>query len=365
MTTDPEYLAPLPEADAQGGRVSGSILAEDGLAVTAPTYRDLSTLQPGEPLYQNLQDVGAFILASKAESTKRAYASDWKHFKAWCEGHNLAYLPALPATVVLYVTDLARPTDGSEPRKVATIIRKITSINGIHKDAKLDSPAVMSNRALAATVAGIRRELGTAQTMKRPLTRSRVVKVIQSHEGGPIASARDKALLLIGFAGALRRSELAAIKRDHVVGHRKGITIKLPKSKTDQEGKGREVEILWGTNEKTCPVLALENWLAISRIKEGFVFRRVGQYGKIGHGALNPSSIGWIIKKLVKTAKLSHPEEYGGHSLRAGFVTEASANDATDPQIMKQTGHKTTQMVRRYSRGDQNDRQAAEGKLGL
>jgi integrase len=221
----------------------------------------------------------------------------------------------------------------------------------------------MSNRALAATVQGIRRELGTAQTMKKPLTRNRVVKILGSLDG-PIASARDKALLLIGFAGALRRSELAAIRREHVIGHRKGITIKLPRSKTDQEGKGREVEILWGANEETCPVLALENWLAASGIKEGFIFRSVGQYGKIGAG-LHSDSVGRIIKRMVRRAKIAHPEEYGGHSLRAGFVTEASANGATDGQIMKQTGHTTTTMVRRYSRGDKDDKQAAEGKLGL
>jgi integrase len=362
VTSEPEYLPPHPASEIQPDQTSANS-SSDVLTLTAPQYRDLATLQPGEPLYQNFQDAGEFVLASKAASTRRAYDSDWRHFRAWCERHNLSSLPALPGTVVLYVTDLARPTDGTDSRKPATISRKLTSINTMHKDAKLDSPAVMSHRVLAATVAGIRRTLGTTQTMKKPLTRNRVVKVMGSLEG-PIAAARDKALLLIGFAGALRRSELAAIMRDHVIGHRKGITIKVPRSKMDQEAKGREVEILWGTNDATCPVLALENWLAVSGIKEGFVFRSVGQYGKIG-GGLNPNSIGWIIKKLVRKANLAHPEEYGGHSLRAGFVTEASANGAADGQIMKQTGHKTATMVRRYARGDRDDKQAAEGKLGL
>lgn len=358
MSSNPEYLPPLAATDAQRQE-----LTPGEISTSTPKYRDLSTIQPGERLHTNLEDVGAFILASKAASTRRAYDSDWRHFKAWCDSHNLCPLPALPATVVLYITDLARPTDGSEARKPATIARKITSINTMHKDAKLDSPATMTNRTLAATVAGIRRELGTAQTMKKPLTRNRVVKILNSLEG-PIAAARDKALVLIGFAGALRRSELATIEVEHVKWHSKGITIKLPRSKTDQEGKGREVEIQYGTNERTCPVLALKDWLAVSGITEGFVFRSVGRHGSIGK-ALYSGSVGRIIQRLVTRAKISHPEEYGGHSLRAGFVTEASANGATDPQIMKQTGHSTPTMVRRYSRADKEDKQAAEGKLGL
>jgi integrase len=361
MSTEPEYLPPNSASALQPG--VGVASAEGGLVLTNEPYRDLGTLQPGEPLHQNFQDAGAFVLASKAQSTRRVYGSDWRLFQAWCEFHNLCPLPALPATVVLYIAELARPTDGSAPRKPATIARKITSINAKHKDAGVDSPATMSNRALAATVQGIRREMGTAQNMKKPLTRSRVVKVLDNLEG-PIPAARDKALLLIGFAGALRRAELAAIDVEHIEEHRDGITIKIPRSKTDQEGKGRSVEILWGTNERTCPVLALRNWLSATGIKQGAVFRRVWQDGKIG-ARLNPNSIGWIIQKLVGKAKIRHPEAYGGHSLRAGFVTEASANGATDNQIMKQTGHKTATMVRRYSRADKDDKQKAEGKLGL
>jgi integrase len=189
---------------------------------------------------------------------------------------------------------------------------------------------------------------------KKPLTRDRIVKLIGALEG-PIAGARDKALLLIGFAGSLRRSELAGIKVEDLTWHRKGVTIAIPRSKTDQEGEGREVEILLGTQDRTCPVMALENWLKISLVKEGQVFRRVGLYGNVGP-ALNKDSIGRIVKRLVRRAKISNPDAYGGHSLRAGFVTEASANGATDREIMKQTGHKSIAMVHRYARADQKDR---------
>jgi integrase len=169
---------------------------------------------------------------------------------------------------------------------------------------------------------------------------------------------------LVGFAGALRRSELAAMRFEHLHWGKRGLSIQIPRSKTDQEGAGRAVEMAWGVNPRTCPLLALENWLRAAGIKSGSVFRRVSQYGTIGQG-MHPDSIGRRVKQLVGKAKLAHAPEYGGHSLRAGFVTEASANGATNDQIMKQTGHTTDAMVRRYARGDREDRLAAESKLGL
>ena len=227
---------------------------------------------------------------------------------------------------------LARQTpEGEKPRKAATITRRLTSINAAHKEKGLDSPATMNHRLVADTLHGIRRTLGVAQTRKKPLTRDRIVKLLGALDG-PIAAARDKALLLIGFAGSLRRSELAALRVEEITWHRKGITLLIPRSKTDQEGEGREVEILLGVHDQTCPVMALENWLKISGVKAGQVFRRVGQHGNVGE-ALDKDSIGRIVKRLVRRAKLANPESYGGHSLRAGFVTEASPRTA--PRIGK------------------------------
>lgn len=255
------------------------------------------------------------------------------------------------------------PGEGEKPRKAASITRRLTSINAAHKERGLDSPATMNHRLVADTLHGIRRTLGVAQTRKKPLTRDRIVKLLGALEG-PIAAARDKALLLIGFAGSLRRFELAALRVEEVAWHGKGITLLIPRSKTDQEGEGREVEIPLGTHALTCPVMALENWLKISGVKAGQLFRRVGQHGNVGE-ALDKDSIGRIVKRLVRRARLANPDSYGGHSLRAGFVTEAAANGATDRQIMKHTGHKSIAMVHRYMREDQKDRQAAAGRLGL
>jgi len=350
-TPQPEILPPGPNA------APARIQAEPGLAHRLPS------LPLGDPLYETVQAAHKYMEQAKAKATRRAYDSDWRHFVSWCDANGLASLPATPSTVALYLTSLATPMEDEKPRKAATITRRLTSINWAHKENNLDSPATMNHRLVADTLHGIRRKLGVAQTRKKPLTRDRLVKLINSLEG-PIAAARDKALLLIGFAGSLRRSELAALKVEEIAWHRKGVTLTIPRSKTDQEGEGREVEILLGVHDMTCPVMALENWLKISGVKSGQVFRRVGQHGNVGPG-LDKDSIGRIVQRLVRRAHLAHPEQYGGHSLRAGFVTEASANGATDRQIMKQTGHKSIAMVHRYAREDQKDRQAASGKLGL
>jgi integrase len=265
--------------------------------------------------------------------------------------------------VTLYLAGLAQPAEGEKALSAATIIRRLSAINAVHKERVLEPPASMKHPKLSAALKGIRRRLGTAQTMKKPLTLDKIVKILDSLEG-PIAAARDKALLLLGFAGGLRRSELAALRVEQLTPHRQGFTIRIPKSKTDQEGKGREIEIPLGAHEVTCPVLALENWLQTAGIKEGFVLRSVGLYGNIGE-ELDKDSIGRIIKKLVKRARLANPKDYGGHSLRAGFVTQASSNGATDRQIMRQTGHKSRAMIDRYSREEQKDRQAAVSRLGL
>ena len=265
----------------------------------------LPPLAEDDPLYATAQAATSYIEQAKAPATRRAYDSDWRHFAGWCEENGLESLPATPSTVALYLTSLAQPREGEKPRKAATITRRLTSINAAHKDAGLDSPATMNHRLVADTLHGIRRNIGTAQTRKKPLTRARLLKLLDVLEG-PISGARDKALLLVGFAGSLRRSELAALRFEDLKWHRNGMTITLEKSKTDQEKKGREVEILLGAHDQTCPVLALENWIKISGIKDGFVFRRVGQHGNVG-AALDKDSIGRIVKKLVKQAHLASP----------------------------------------------------------
>ncbi len=323
----------------------------------------LRSFRTDDPLYETARSATEFIGAAKADATHRAYESDWRDFEAWCRENRLAFLPAQPETVALYISALAKPSNGERPRKPSTITRRLTAITQVHRAQGFDSPAAMRHKLVADALHGIRRKLGTAPVMKKPLTREKIIQLLGVLEG-PIAAARDKALLLLGFAGSLRRAELAALRVEDIHRHRKGITITIPYSKTDQEKKGREVEVLYGIHDRTCPILALDNWLKIAGIREGYVLRRVGAHGNVG-SALDKDSIGRIVQRLVRRAGIADPETYGGHSLRAGFVTEASANGATDREIMKQTGHKTVAMVHRYAREDQADRQSAESKLGL
>jgi integrase len=302
MSWEPEYLPP-PGSGAAAELVSTRLEPRE---ISRPHPDGLLGGLQGDSLGDLGQKAEDFRRDAKAPSTRRAYTSDWRHFHAWCQGHGLVSLPTTPGTVALYLTALTEPTDGTMPRKVATLTRRLTAINEVHKEAGIDPPATMNHRALAETFQGIRRRLGAGQTMKKPLVRELLVEVLGVLEG-PVAARRDRALLLIGFAGALRRSELAGMRVKDVSEHRKGITIRLPRSKTDQEGKGREVDILWGVHHRTCPVLALKEWLETAGIeedKEGFVFRSVDQTGKVGKG-IHPNSIGRLVKDLVRKANIS------------------------------------------------------------
>ena len=326
----------------------------------------LPALLPEDPLYRTAQAANEYLRASRASSTRRAYEADWRDFSVWCQGHSLETLPATPASIALYLSDLAQ-----RGRKVATITRRLTSINIVHRRAGLASPS-QNQPLIAETLQGIRRTLGTRQQVKQPVDLELLKRAI-AHAQGTLAASRDRALLLVGFAGGMRRSELAALRVENLTWHKRGITIFLPTSKTDQEQQGREVELPLGSQPNgtplsalTCPVRALEQWMKQASIKTGPVFRRVTHAQTIG-GGLDPRSIGEIVKRMLRQAGLSEQElkRYGAHSLRAGFATEAYRNGASELAIMRQTGHKSSAMVRRYIRTDKADRMAAASKLGL
>jgi integrase len=324
-------------------------------------------LDPNDPLYSTVRAAQDYARAARSVATRLAYNSDWKDFSAWCTENRLAVLPAEPATVALYLSALAE-----KGRKAATITRRLTSISTAHRRAGFPSPCDRSHTIVAETMQGIRRTLGTRQIGKEPVNLELLRKAISNAEG-TLTASRDRALLLVGFAGGMRRSELAAMRIEHLHWHKKGMTIFLPSSKTDQEGQGREVELPLGVqpamtplSQLTCPVRALDQWLRQASIKEGAVFRKVTHAQTI-RGALGPHSVGWIVKRALKRAGLTEGElaRYGAHSLRAGFATEAYSNGASELAIMRQTGHKSNAMVRKYIRADRQDRQAAAGKLGL
>jgi integrase len=179
-----------------------------------------------------------------------------------------------------------------------------------------------------------------------------------------LMGARDRALMLLGFAGAFRRSELGALDVADCSFGRDGLTVTLRRSKTDQEGAGRKVGIPYGSNPDTCPVRTLEAWLEAASIASGPVFRSISRHGKLQPGVLSPIDVARVVKKLAERAGLD-PAKYAGHSLRAGHATSAAIAGASERSIMNQTGHRSVQMVRRYIRDGILFRENSAGKLGL
>jgi integrase len=316
------------------------------LATRSPDLEDL------------IEKARGYIHAAKSPATLRAYRTDFEDFIRFCKGHNLSYLPATPTTVALYIADRA----GS--LRSATITRRLTSITKAHQAAGFEaSPSSSHHFVVSETLKGIRRSIGTAQEGKAPLLTNDIRRIVAACPE-TLSGLRDRALVLVGFAGAFRRSELAAMNFADLSFTKDGLVIDLRRSKTDQEAAGRKVGIPFGKDETTCPVRALRRWLAESGITAGAVFRGVNRHGKISRRGLHKDCVGWIVKRAASRASLK-PELLGGHSLRAGCVTQAAMNGVSERDIMRQTGHKSAEMLARYIRiGEIFTRNAAAG-LGI
>ena len=298
-----------------------------------------------------------FLAAAKAESTRRAYRADWNHFEAWSRQHSLAALPATPETVALYITDLAAS------HKPSTLRRRLTVISRAHQAAGRPSPASMQQALVSETLKGIRRTLGTAQAGKRPLYTEQVRAMIRALPEN-LQGLRDRALLLIGFAGGFRRSELAGLAVEDIAVEKDGLVITLHRSKTDQEGQGRKVALPYGSNPETCPVRCYRDWLQAAGLEQGAVFREIDRHGRLEAKTLHKDSVGLIVKRAAARIGLD-VAEYAGHSLRAGLATQAYLNGANELAIMQQTGHRSLATVRKYIREGSLFRDNPAGKLGL
>ncbi len=299
-----------------------------------------------------------FIGASKAASTLRAYRSDWEHFSNWCKNSGLSALPTTPEIIAMYLAALA------ESHRPGTLTRRLTSISQAHRLAGYRSPAGLEHAVVADTLKGIRRTFGVAQEGKRPLLTVDVRKIVQTLPDN-LQGIRDRALLLVGFAGGFRRSELAALNFDDVETTEEGLVITLRRSKTDPEGQGRKVGVPRGSKDQTCPVKAFERWRHESGLSDGAVFRGIDRHGRLDReNRLHKDSIGLIVKRAAKAAGLN-PSEYAGHSLRSGLATQAYLNGAGEFATMKQTGHKSPAMLRKYIRDASLFRDNPASRLGL
>ncbi len=293
---------------------------------------------------------------SRSSNTVRAYESDLRSFCAWCRERSLTCLPASAETVSLYAAWCA------ERFKPATIERRLASIAAAHASSGYESPT--THGVVRAVLRGIRRSKGTAQTRKRALVVDDL-RLLLAQVGGPrLIDTRDRTLLLLGFASALRRSELVGLDAEDVRFEREGVILTIRKSKTDQERRGAEVAVLYGSDPKTCPVRALRAWLDESGITEGPLLRGVDRHGNVRSTRLTERIVSAIVKRCAERAGFD-PAEYGGHSLRSGFATSAARAGKSEAAIMRQTRHKSVSVARRYIReGTKWDDHAGAG-IGL
>jgi site-specific recombinase XerD len=301
------------------------------------------------------EQVREYIRASKAKSTLRGYQSDWRDFCAWCEARALGPLPANPETVAAYIAECAGRL------KVGSIQRRLNAIAEAHKAVALESPT--HSPIVANTMKGIRRTLGTAANQKAPTLTDDIRAMVNATDAGLIG-ARDRALMLLGFAGAFRRSELIGLEVEDCAFGKDGLTVTLRKSKVDQEGIGRKIGIPYGSNPETCPVRVLLGWLELAAITAGPLFRSINRHGRVKAARLSGIDVARVVKKLAVRAGLDSAK-YAGHSLRAGHATSAAIAGASERSIMNQTGHRSVQMVRRYIRDGSLFRENSAGKLGL
>jgi len=278
--------------------------------------------------------VSAYIEAGIAPATRRAYQSDLDQFRAWGGA-----VPATDAQIASYLADHAGVLS------VATLTRRLAAISVAHEAHKLPNP--VPSPLVRATMRGIRREHGVAQRQAKPLLRDDLFAVL-ARMGDRPKDLRDKALLLIGFAGGFRRSELCAIDCTDVEHVRQGVIITVRRSKTDQEAAGRRVGIPFGRT-KWCPVAALDRLLSAAGIDAGPIFRRVDRHGRVSSEAMSPEAVCLVVRERVAGAGFE-PAGYSGHSLRAGFATSAVQAGVSTLKVRAQTGHASDTMLARYIR---------------
>jgi integrase len=301
---------------------------------------------------------------AKAKSTRAAYQSDWDAFSAWCTAFGTAALPASPETVAVYLTHLSETPPKKHPgeqRKISTIERALAAICHAHARAGIE-PSPTRTARVKETMSGLRRRLGTASKRKTAV-RAEQLREMLSKVPATLLGIRDRALLLIGFTGAFRRSELVGLDVDDLEVTPDGLKVTLRHSKTDQESAGRKVGIPYGSTNEVCPVYALQAWLEAAEITEGPVFRAVDRHWAVSGARLSAPVVAIVVKRYAKSIGIP-AALVAGHSLRAGLVTSAAKAKKTDRSIRDQTGHTTSKMVDIYVRDESLfDDNAAKGLL--
>tara|TARA_B110000483_G_scaffold125771_1_gene151123 strand:- start:4639 stop:5643 length:1005 start_codon:yes stop_codon:yes gene_type:complete len=280
---------------------------------------------------------------SKAPNTIRAYQSDFTDFSLFCSKNGFRSIPTEPKVVSLYLTHLS-----SNEAKMSTLKRRLVSIGIIHKlkGHYLDTkhPSIIEN------IMGIKRRKGSLQKGKKPLlinNLKNIIDVIDQQIKEKINKLRDRTIILIGFSGGFRRNEIVSLDYDDLDFVTEGLKINIRRSKTDQFGEGSVKALPYFNNPHYCPVVSLGNWIKISKINSGPLFRRFSKGSKLSENRLTDQTVALLIKKYLELAGINS-KNYSGHSLRSGFATSAAESGAEERSIMTMTGHKSTEMVRRY-----------------
>ena len=283
------------------------------------------------------------LQSSKANNTVRAYKSDFNDFGIFCAQNGFKSLPSEPNIVSLYLTNLS-----VKNAKMSTLKRRLVSIGLIHKlkGYYLDTkhPSIIEN------IMGIKRRKGSIQKGKKPLLISylkEIINIIDQQNKEKIKKLRDRSIILIGFSGGFRRNEIVSLDCDDLDFVPEGLKINIKRSKTDQFGEGFTKALPYFDNSQYCPVVSLKNWLEISRITTGPLFRRFAKGSKLSENRLTDQTVALLIKEYLNLAGIDS-KNYSGHSLRSGFATSAAESGVEERNIMAMTGHKSTAMVRKY-----------------
>jgi len=309
--------------------------------------KELTHQAPSEgDLVQLKARVDHYISEALSENTRRAYRSDWKRWEEFCTSMQAPPIPALPQMVALYAATLA-----DEGKAVSTIERALSAIAKAHELQDLSSPSV--HTGVKMTMRGIRREKGVAPNQVAALEPHHLKKMVENldfSERSFLRSVRDHALLLVGFAGGFRRSELAALRIEDIEKGERGVVVHLRRSKTDQEGAGRHVGVPYGNDTKTCPTRRLALWLQHRGLEPGALFCGVSRDGMSVEPQthVSPRTIARIVQRSAQRAGIY--DWVAGHSLRAGLVTSAAKARKPIDAITAQTGHKSVDMVLKYIR---------------
>lgn len=316
---------------------------------------------PSIPTTKHLQELvertRALLAATISPATKRAYAASWADWLSFAETHQFCALPARPECVALYLADR------SSTHRAASLARALSALAHVHHRAAY-VPSPTHHPLVRATFKGIRRTIGTAQTMKDPLLSPEIRRMVAACPDD-LAGLRNKALVLVSFAGACRRSETAALRIEDLTFSPEGLILTICRSKTDQEAAGQTVGIPWGTDAATCAVRAVRLYIDRAAIGSGALFRKIDQVGRVSPSGLHRDSIGRLIKTIAARAGLKNIDAIAGHSLRSGCVTQAARNHVPIYIIQRQTRHKSWKMLARYIRlGEMFTKNAASG-LGL